>query len=572
MWKAALLTTGVLSLKDLQRARTKVPSDDFRAHDHPHSVARMLTSHLERAHGNTKPCNQFTAVELQELQTALHSLHQPVLNDIYSEVSDTRTLRFSSLAEYQSHWEEMNSHGATHPNIHEMQRDGHCLETVMWWTHHLSEAARKELAHLTLPRMPHNYWREPTEEEGTSAKQVYLKGYNPSSTCLSCHGGGYEWQSPNNEPAPYPRQVNGKDRARRCDEYYGEDVGVCNACEGMAGHYWGDMPDFTEVIACEIVGTPDDIPVDQRTPTHYPHFGDVPGKFAVEMRGSDRWPRASPSDDAACNFTTDCSPYNSSMEGQPTPPQVVGHWYAGIHGALLLDHSENDTHYGGGLLRHETVYEFPAGVEGKDRSLRGEFSRDNMHLSEIHVQTQAMADVADPGVMLNLVHMNWTNLPSGRTSADQNHLDWRRLPSPPIATPLDTFGGDALCVCVPDPAGLPWFTGAFDNATYKGRVKFAVPWQTTGTGGPPSNEPVLCDHFSKWTFHLFVSVETHKPVLFSSPFGGIASYGNWSDPDELWPADYNGGWRTMPTRESCFDPTGESETCKSYVPPAFLNV
>jgi len=45
----------------------------------------------------------------------------------------------------------------------------------MWWTHHLSESSRKELSHLTIPRMPHNYWREPTAEEGESAKQSIRK-------------------------------------------------------------------------------------------------------------------------------------------------------------------------------------------------------------------------------------------------------------------------------------------------------------------------------------------------------------------------------------------------------------
>jgi hypothetical protein len=571
MWKAAFLTTTVVALDDLQRSRTKVPGDAFRAHDHPYSVASMLSSHLERVHKNTKPCNQFTAAELQELQTVLHAHHQELHNDIYSEVSDTRSLRFSSLAGYQAHWDEMNVHAATHPNIHAMQRDGHCLETVMWWTHHLSEVSRKELSQLTIPRMPHNYWREPTDEEGESASQVYLKGYNPSSTCLACHGGGVEWQNPENEPPPFPRQVNGKDRARRCDEYFGEDVGECNACEGMAGFYWGDMPDFTDPIACEVVGTPDDIPLAERMPTSFPSMG-ADGKFAVEMRGSDRWPRASPSGDAACDFTTDCSPYNKSQEGQPNPPTVWGHWYAGIHGALYLDHSANDTQYGGGLLRHETVYEFPGGEEGRDRSARGEFSENNMHLTEMHIQTQEMADVSDPGVMLNLVHMNWTDGFRGRTFVDENSLDWRRLPTPPHNTPVDTLGGDALCVCVPDPAGIPWFDGAYNNATYKGRVKFVVPWQQPGSFGPPSTVPIVADHYVKWTFHLFVNVETKRPALFSSPFGGIASYGNWSNPDELWPESYNGGWRTLPERQTCFDPTGASETCKAYIPPALMTV
>jgi len=70
----------------------------------------------------------------------------------------------------------------------------------------------------------------------------------------------------------------------------------------------------------------------------------------------------------------------------------------------------------------------------------------------------------------------------------------------------------------------------------------------------------------KWTFHLFVDVETKLPVLFSSPFGGIATYGNWSQPDELWPKDFNGGWRNLPARDECFDPTHQAAMCKDYIP------
>merc|ERR1712232_921847 len=366
--------------------------------------------------------------------------------------------------------------------------------------------------------------------------------------------------------------VNGKDRKRRCDEYYDESHGgACNACEGLAGHYYGDMPDFTIPIECEIVATPDEVPEEERTPRAFPDMG-AHGKFAVEMRGSDRWPRASPSGNASCNYTTDCSPYNASQEGSPNPPTVWGHWYSGIHGALYVDHSPNNTQYGSGLLRHETVYQFPSGLEGAKASLAGEFGETNMHLTEIHVQTQDMADVADPGVMLNLVHMNWSDGTSGRTYTDTDGdkaLDWRHLPSPPLDPPAE-LGGNALCVCVPDPAGLPFFTGAFDNATYMGRIRFIPPWQNTGSYGPPSTTPVVADHYAKWTFHLFVSVETHKPVLFSSPFGGIATYGNWSDPDEAWPESLHGGFRQLPTRESCFDPTGEAATCKNYIPEGVL--
>jgi len=54
----------------------------------------------------------------------------------------------------------------------------------------------------------------------------------------------------------------------------------------------------------------------------------------------------------------------------------------------------------------------------------------------------------------------------------------------------------------------------------------------------------------KWNFHLWVGVDSKLPAMFSSPFGGVATYGNWTiydeekktgGPDELWPE-----WRKNP--------------------------
>ena len=175
------------------------------------------------------------------MQTELHAHVDESHNEIYGSVQDTRALRFEDLEAYKAHWDEMNKHASTHPLVEEMQRDGHCLEVVMWWVHHLSQAKREELSHLVIPKMPVQRWREPTSEEGVAAAVVYGSSYNPSSTCLACHGGGLPWQNPNNEPAPLPRQVNGKDRQRRCDEYYSEEDGKCGACDGLAGAYFGDQ-------------------------------------------------------------------------------------------------------------------------------------------------------------------------------------------------------------------------------------------------------------------------------------------------------------------------------------------
>jgi hypothetical protein len=274
------------------------------------------------------------------------------------------------------------------------------------------------------------------------------------------------------------------------------------------------------------------------------------------MRGADRWPRASATENKTCNFTSDCSPYSKEAEGDPLPPSVPLHWYAQIHGVLYVDH--NDGQFGGGRLRHETVYQFPSGKEGAEMNLRGLNGHRNVHLTEMHVQTPEMAAKSNPGVMLNLQHDNMTKL--NESGVDDSKLDWRHIPST-----------DGTCVCVPDPAGLPYFHGAYDNSTYKGRVKFIPPWQQTGSYGPPSNTPVIADHYVKWTFHMFVNIETKLPVMFSSPYGGCATYGNWSTPDKLWPESLGGGWRENPARDRCFDVTS-NPNCKPYVAPSVENL
>lgn len=540
----ALLSSGATAIDDLKRARAKVPRMEYRS-DIPHDIGQKLNAHLRRSHPNVKPCYQWSSADLQELQASLHARVEDAHNAIYQETSDNRALRFRSLQEHQAHWAEMNQLVKGHRLLTEMQRDGHCHDAVMWWVHHLSESSRSQLSNVTIPSLPLVEWREPIAEEGPAAERLYKAHYSPSSTCLACHGGGLPWQNPDNEPPPLPRQVNGKDRQRRCDEYFSKDVGECGPCDGIAGAYWGDLPDYGIYPDCEVVAKPEDVPESNRSTREWPKA------FAVEMRGADRWPRASASRNKSCNYTTDCSPYNKDAEGQPLPPSVPFHWYAQIHGLLYVDH--NDGQFGGGRLRHETVYQFPSGQEGAETNLKWQNGNKNLHLTEIHVQTPEMGAKANPGVMLNLEHDDWSatdNITDPRVASE-----WRRIPS-----------SDGTCVCVPDPAGLPYFHEAYKNGTYKGRVKFVPPWQLTGSYGPPDGKPVVADHYVKWTFHMFVNVETQKPVMFSSPYGGCATYGNWSTPDELWPESTNGGWRTNPPRDGCSDVTG-NPTCTPYVKP-----
>jgi len=205
-------------------------------------------------------------------------------------------------------------------------------------------------------------------------------------------------------------------------------------------------------------------------------------------------------------------------------------------------------------LRHETVYQFPSGIEGAKRALQGLNGEKNVHLTEIHVQTPQMASAGDPGVMLNLEHDNMTQW--NASGHDDSKADWRRIPST-----------DGTCVCVADPAGLPYFEGAYSNATYLGRVRFIPPWQKTGSYGPPDGKPVVADHYVKWVFHLFVDIATKRPVMFSSPYGGTATYGNWTDaPGDLWPQ-----WTENPPRDKCFAVTS-APSCAPYVQPSIVPV
>eukprot|EP00662_Eupelagonemidae_sp_cell21_P019666 gene19666-31316_t len=80
--------------------------------------------------------------------------------------------------------------------------------------------------------------------------------------------------------------------------------------------------------------------------------------------------------------------------------------------------------------------------------------------------------------MLNLDHSKMTK--ANASGTDDSKLDWRRIPS-----------SDGFCTCVPDPAGLPDFYGAYSNATYLGRARFRI-----GTGGLPDGKPLVMDHYS----------------------------------------------------------------------------
>jgi len=532
MWRLAVLAAlaSAADITDLQRAQSKVPRSAYKG-SHFRHMGEVLNKHLKKQVLQTLPCHEWKVEDLQTLQAKVFELRQQTHNDIYEQTKDRRGLRFNTLHEHQEHWGKMNKAAST-PILREMQRDGHCHEAIMWFTHHLDEQTRRAVSNWKIPTLPLQEWARPNQEDGTDAANVYDNHYNPSSTCQACHSGGMAWQAdssgkPAIQPAALPRQVNGNDRKRRCDEWYGAtEGGACGACDGLGGSYWGDLPDESIYPSCEVVANASGVPKEQRV---HPGF---PGKFAVEMRGADRWPRASPGFNASCNHTTDCSPIGEGGDMQAERHHI--HWYANLHGTLYVDH--NPGMFGGGRLRHESVYELPNGRGGSERALKGLYGETNIHATEIHSQSAKQAQARNPSVMKNIHHTKEDK--ANASGVPETSIDWRRMPN------------DGMCVCIPDPAGLPDFMGAFDNATYLGRVKMVPLWQTAGKGGPPDGKPIIVDHYAKWTFHIWVDVETKLPAMFTSPYGGSATYGNWTiydnatktgGPDEMWPE-----WRKDP--------------------------
>ena len=87
---APTLQSGV-PLDDLTRARTKVPRNEYQT-PVPNHMAKILNRHLTRSHPNIKPCHEWTAAELQTLQTEMYQHRAPAHDEIYQDVKDNRLM------------------------------------------------------------------------------------------------------------------------------------------------------------------------------------------------------------------------------------------------------------------------------------------------------------------------------------------------------------------------------------------------------------------------------------------------------------------------------------------------
>jgi len=176
---------------DLKRASQVVPGADFKGATFK-NMSLTLNKYLSVTSA-VKPCDKFTAQELQELSAMLYLARDAKLDGVYAGVQDNRRLR-ADLEDLQSTWSSLNAEIQTHPEgekLHEIQRDGHCHEAVMWYVHHLSMDVKQIFAQTGVEIPLLSYDSHTPHCEGAAAIDATHKKvcehYQETVTCSACH-------------------------------------------------------------------------------------------------------------------------------------------------------------------------------------------------------------------------------------------------------------------------------------------------------------------------------------------------------------------------------------------------
>jgi len=495
--------------RDLQRARSKIPRSGWKGEGRA-GVSNVLNGHLTKMFPNVKECNEWTAEELQTLQTELFHHRNTDFNDIYHDSSDNRKMHKSSVEEYQQHWKEMNSHAERNPHLKEMHRDAHCNEAVMWLVHQVNAPEQQTVfARVNVPTLSTKHHQ--CGDDLSESESVLCASASGMETCSECHsqtGMHFQDADLDGKIAEDPK-FPGWAIKRRCDQNYDPP---CGACDGVGGPYWGDGAGKFQPTNCEVVASPDEVPESERTT---PELGQ---QFTVHQLGSDRLSRVQNAGGGSLQLG-----------------------YSQIRSTLWYDSPVDEAgtataDEGIFRLRHDTFYDdMRFQIPGADHGL----------VSELHFQTEAQRQANNTGPMLSLMHgILGAPFPGG-------------------------CGCNAAPVGVPILGGLLNSNGglhsAFRNgATYLGRIKMGIEYDgfqlgDKGHGDMTKKRNVTVDHYSKWFLHLFVDADPESPTYntalrFYGPYSGFAVYvkKNFTAPpantwdtacvDNGWGTKESGGW------------------------------
>jgi len=493
-----------LDPRDLQRAKTKKPRAAWKGPEFD-SMSEVLNGHMKKMFPNTKPCSEWSAEELQDYQAKVYAYKHSELDAIYSNVTDNRRMRYSSLEGHQDQWKRANVQVEGLPHLKEMQRDGHCHEAVMWLVHHVP-AADQHTVFAKEPAPLLSSKRHGCKDSATGDEADVCQVYKGQTVCAECHSdSGMILQDWNDIPGIIPEDPKypGRARQRRCDQNYEP---ACSPCEGVGGPYWGDgLKDF-QPTNCEVVAMPKDVPEAERQSPQFPE------QFIVHQLGSDRLIRTQ----NAAKFAI-YSQVRSTL------------WYDFPLGGQSTGTAKD----GMAKLRHDTYYD-DLGYKWLDNGL----------VTEIHLQSRAQREANITGPMVSMLHglLGWGKNLGGLTCL-----------ADPVGVPV--LGGKVDV----RGHGVSAFT---EGADYLGRVKIGVEYDgfklgDKGHGDMTKKRNMTVDHYIKWFLHLFIDADKAsptfgQPIRFYGPYSGFAVYvsvNKTQPPVEVWEyACPDNGWGTKESK------------------------
>ena len=182
MLDAAMPLANIRSLSDDDVARMSAPRPAASSHVHgtsPADAYEKMNAWLRNVGVRTRACADLRSYELDATARALHAIRIAALDDHYKRHGDRRALHFSTIDYKEALWAAEAQLPAGTPSYN-ATRDGKCLEVVMWFVHHLSQAQRTALGALesfVLPLMPSDV----APKEHRSAE------YELQASCDTCH-------------------------------------------------------------------------------------------------------------------------------------------------------------------------------------------------------------------------------------------------------------------------------------------------------------------------------------------------------------------------------------------------
>merc|ERR1711959_371410 len=477
--------------RDLHRAQTKIPRAPFKG-ETPQKMSHALNGHLTRSFPNTKPCEDWTAEELQVYQAELYHYRETHFDDIYQNTSDNRRMRHMSLEAHKQEWKQLNALVQRNPRLAKMHRDGHCHEAVMWLVHHVP-ASEQQTVFATqrfAPPLPVSGQHDSCDATATASELKVCKAYEGMRSCADCHSGtGIPMQDYSDPDGYIPEDPKhpGWARQRRCDQNY---IPACGPCDGIGGPYWGDKVADFQPTNCEVVALPSQVPEAERLA---PQFAQ---QYIVHQLGSDRLARTQ----NAAKFAF-YSQIRSTL------------WYD-----FPLSNGSGTADDGIAKLRHDTFYD----------DLAYKWMDDGL-VTEVHLQTAAQREANVTGPMVSLMHglLGYGKYMGGLTCL-----------ADPVGVPVL-----ASRVSVNGTA----HSAFLDGADYKGRIKIGVEYDgfkmgDKGNGDMKKKRNMTVDHYAKWFLHVFVDADKTsptfgQPVRFYGPYSGFAVYVKFEKkqpPAEVW--------------------------------------